>query len=216
MLLFVIVLASLIWMHFASATWSAGALEQALDASAQFRKCSRNPPKRTRRHAQADRRLASGRPRSGTRRARRSRAQSLDFDPVAAAVLRGLDGVVGCRRETAASASPSRPISCSGWPRCRAFPARRCASSILHGADFRRTALDDADDLVADDPGLGIGLPCRIPTPYWIIPAAGAAVRLRRRQFCVVDGEHQLLLPAIGEGQRARAECRPRQSWRQR
>ena len=25
---------------------------------------------------------------------------------------------------------PTRQISCSGWPRCRGFPARRCASSI--------------------------------------------------------------------------------------
>ena len=46
------------------------------------------------------------------------------------------------------------------------------------------------------------------------VPGAGAAVRLRRRQFRLLDGQHLLLLPEGGEGQRARAERRPRQSRR--
>ena len=58
-------------------------------------------------------------------------AQPLDLDPGAAAVLRGLAGLVGRRREAAVGRLQvhHRP-SCSGSRRCRASPARRCASSI--------------------------------------------------------------------------------------
>ena len=72
------------------------------------------------------------------RRACHRAAQSVDLGALPAAVLRGLDGVVGRRREAAvASASPSPTSSSSGWPRCRACPARRCASST---ASCRRSS----------------------------------------------------------------------------
>ncbi len=66
----------------------------------------------------------------GDDRARHRPAQSVDLDPGAAA-RPSRSGRCGrwssrsCRR----SASTSPPISCSGSRRCRAFPARCCASS---------------------------------------------------------------------------------------
>ena len=66
-------------------------------------------------------------------------------------------------------------------------------------------------------PAVGIGLAVQSPdTPVHHLPVAGAAVRLRRRQLRLLDGEYQLLLPEGGEGQRARAQRRARQSRRQR
>jgi hypothetical protein len=65
-------------------------------------------------------------------------------------------------------------------------------------------------------PAIGIGFAVQDPqTPYWIM-LGWLAVRLWRRQFCVVDVEYRLLLSQKGEGQRARTECRARQSRRQR
>jgi NNP family nitrate/nitrite transporter-like MFS transporter len=102
---------------------------------------------------------------------RRSRAQSLDLDPRPAARLRGLDGVVGGRRQAAQrSASTSPPTSCSGWRRCPACRARRCASSTASwcrssaggcGRRSRRWSL-----MI---PAIGIGYAVQNPdTPYWI------------------------------------------------
>jgi NNP family nitrate/nitrite transporter-like MFS transporter len=61
--------------------------------------------------------------------------------------------------------------------------------------------VDDADDLVADDPGLGIGFAVQNPaTPYWILLLPGAAVRLRRRQFRLLDVEHLFFFPKAEKG----------------
>ena len=66
-------------------------------------------------------------------------------------------------------------------------------------------------------PAIGIGFAVQNPsTPYILFVVAGAAVRLRRRQLRLLDGQYQLLLPEGGEGQCARAQCRSRQSRRQR
>ena len=66
-------------------------------------------------------------------------------------------------------------------------------------------------------PAIGIGYAVQNPaTPYFMFLGTGAAVRPRRRQLRLVDGEHLVLLPARREGKRARAQCRPRQSRRQR
>ena len=57
-------------------------------------------------------------------------AKPVALDPLAVAVLRRLDGVVGGGRQAAAGRLQiSPPTSCSGWPRCPACPARPCASS---------------------------------------------------------------------------------------
>ena len=49
-------------------------------------------------------------------------------------------------------------------------------------------------------PAVGIGYAVQNPaTPYIGISGAGAAVRLRRRQFRLLDGQHLLLLPASAE-----------------
>ena len=66
-------------------------------------------------------------------------------------------------------------------------------------------------------PAVGIGYAVQNPsTPVHRVPDPGAAVRPRRRQLRLVDGEYLLLLPEGGEGQRAGAQRRPRQSRRQR
>ena len=86
---------------------------------------------------------------------------------------------------------------------------------LLHGADLRRAAVDHAGDLVAADPGDRHRLRGAEPGDALSdVPGAGAALRLRRRQLRLLDGQHQLLLPQGGEGQRAGAERGPRQSRR--
>ena len=145
-------------------------------------------------------------------------AQPLDLDPSAAARLRGLDGVVGGRRQAAGDRLQlhHRPAVLARGD-CR--PLRRDAAHLLllHGADLRRPAVDHADDLVADDPGDRHRL-CRAESRHALLdlPGARAAVRLRWRQLRLLDVQHHLLLPEDGEGQRARPQCRPRQSRRQR
>ena len=153
---------------------------------------------------------------AGRKLARRNLLISI---PCAAALVRRLDGVVGGRGEAAVrSASPTRPTSCSGSRRCRGFRARRCASSTrfmvpIFGGRLWTTlttwSLIDPGDRHRHgraEPGDAL----------LAVPGAGAAVRLRRRQLRLLDGEHLLLLPEGGEGQRAGAQCRPRQSRRQR
>ncbi len=116
------------------------------------------------------------------------------------------------------SASSSPPTSCSGWRRCPASPGAvlrifysfmvpifggrlwttLATWSLMIPGGRHRLCRADSDDALSG------------------VPGAGAAVRLRRRQFRLLDGQHLLLLPEGGEGQRARAQCRPRQSRRQR
>ena len=145
-------------------------------------------------------------------------AQPVDLDPGAAAVLRGLAGVVGGRRQAAVGRVQVHHRS-AVLARGLAGHLRRDAAHLLllHGADLRRPPVDHAGDLVADDPGRRHRLRRAEPGHALSrVPGAGAAVRLRRRQLRLLDGQHLLLLPALGEGQRARAQCRPRQSRRQR
>ena len=154
-----------------------------------------------------------------SKRPRHRPAQSLDLDPRAAPRLRGLDGVVGGRRQAAGGRlQASRPTSCSGSRRCPACRARRCGSST---PSCRRSSAAGYGPPISTwsllIPAVGIGLAVQdTDTPYSIFLVAGAAVRLRRRQLRLLDGQHQLLLPEGGEGQRARAQRRPRQSRRQR
>ena len=68
---------------------------------------------------------------------------------------------------------------------------------FVHAADLRRPAVDGAVDRVAADPGDRHRIrraESRHALP--VLPGAGAAVRLRRRQLRVLDGQYQLLLPA--------------------
>ena len=66
---------------------------------------------------------------------------------------------------------------------------------LLHAGDLRWPALDDADDLVAADPGGRHGL-CRAEPDIAVLdlPCARAALRPGRRQLRVVDGQHLVLL----------------------
>ena len=100
-----------------------------------------------------------------------------------------------------------------------ARPLGRHAAHLLqlHGADLRRPALDRDLDRLAPDPGARHRLRRAEPEHALLaVPAAGAALRLRRRQLRLLDGQHQLFLPQGAEGAGARAQCRPRQSRRQR
>jgi nitrate/nitrite transporter NarK len=105
-----------------------------------------------------------------SRRAEDRAAQSLDLDPLPAAVVRGLDGVVGGRRQAAGVGFKFTTDQLFWLAALPGSPARRCASSTPScRADLRRPAVDDARDLVADDPGDRHRL-CRAEpdTPYWI------------------------------------------------
>ncbi len=87
----------------------------------------------------------------------------------------------------------------------------------LHAGHLRWPLVDDACNLVSAHSGARHGLRC--PEPQYALldlPWAGAALRLRRRQLCLLYGQHLLLLPEGGEGERACDQRRPRQSRRQR
>ena len=99
-----------------------------------------------------------------------------------------------CRR----SASASPPTSCSGWRRCPGLSGAtlRIFYSFMVPIFGGRlwTTLSTWSLLI---PALGIGFAVQNPaTPYWVFLAAGAAVRLRRRQLRLLDVQHLLLLPA--------------------
>ena len=62
-------------------------------------------------------------------------------------------------------------------------------------------------------PALGMGYAVQNPGNAILdIPRSCAAVRVRRWQLCLLDGQHLVLLPEGGEGQRAGDQCRSRQS----
>ena len=152
---------------------------------------------------------------SGTRH---RAAQSLAIDPGAAAVVRDLAGLVGGRGEIAdggLQVHHGRTVLAGGIAR----HLRRGVAYFLflHGADLRWKAVDHARDVVVDDPRCRHRL-CRADAIDAVsgVPGAGAIVRLRRWQLCLLDGQHLLLLSARREGQRPRAQRRPRQSRRQR
>ena len=88
---------------------------------------------------------------------------------------------------------------------------------LFHAADLRWPLMDLDRDLVADDPGgrhRARGAEHR--HALHLLFDVGAPVRLRRRQLRLVDGQHLVLLPQGGEGQRARPQCGLGKSRRQR
>ena len=122
--------------------------------------------------------------------------------PALLLAVRGLDGLVGGGREAAVGRLQvhHRPAVLAGGA---AGPVRRDAADLLllHGADLRRPALDHARDLVAADPGGRHRLRrAESDTPYFDLPGAGAAVRLRRRQFRLLDGQHLFFFPRAEKG----------------
>jgi NNP family nitrate/nitrite transporter-like MFS transporter len=146
-------------------------------------------------------RLAAGGPAFWEKTGRDRAPQSLDLDPLPAAVLRGLDGVVDGGRQAAGGrlqVHTDQLFWLAALPGCR---ARRCASST---ASWCRSSADGCGrrcDLVADDPGARHRLRRAEPRHALLgLPGAGAAVRLRRRQLRLLDGEHQLLLPKAEKG----------------
>ena len=106
----------------------------------------------------------------GEQRAAHRPAQSVDLDPGAAAGFRGLDGVVGGRRQAAGGRLQvhHRSAVLAGGA-ARPFGRDAAHLLLLHGADLRRPAVDHAGDLVADVPAVGIGFAVQNPdTPYFI------------------------------------------------
>ena len=106
------------------------------------------------------------------------------------------------------SASSSRPTSCSGSRPRPALVGRDAAHLLfVHGAAVRRPALDrDLHRLAAAARPSASAIAVQDPTTsYATLLAAGAAVRLRRRQLRLEHGEHQLLLPEGAQGLGARA-----------
>ena len=106
------------------------------------------------------------------------------------------------------------------WLAAHARHVRRGAAHLLflHAADLRRTAVDYACDLVADDSRRRHRLsPCRRRRRrIRIFLALALLCGLGGGNFASSMANISLLLPARGEGQRARAQRRSRQSRRQR
>ena len=221
MLLFLIAGGSLVWMHFAIQRMERGALATGLRKLPEFPEME---PIHEEKHVGAHGPARAGGMEAGGPRvlgregARHRPPQSVDLDSGAAARLRDLDGVVGGRRQAAGGRLQVHHRS-AVLARRHARPVGRDAAHLLfvHAADLRRAAVDLDVDLVADGAG-GRHRPCGAKPGHslHLLPVAGAAVRPRRRQLRLLDGQYQLLLPEGGEGQRARAQCRARQSRRQR
>ena len=155
--------------------------------------------------------MADERPRDRT-------AQPLGINPGAAALVCDLASLVGRGGEAALRRLPVYHRSIVLARRVSGHFRRRAAHLLfLHGADLRRTALDDRCDLVADDPRYRHRLRgAESGDALFHVSRTCAAVRARRRQLRLVDGQYLLLLSARREGKCARAQCRPRQSRRQR
>ena len=223
MLLFVIVAGALIWMHLAIQRMEREALGAALAQAARIAGNAADPRARNmsaRCPVMCSRTGSRKTRRSGTRKGRAIARRNLWISiPALAACLRGLDGVVGGGRQAAGGRLQvhHRPAVLARGA-CRASPARRLRifysfmPPIFGGRLW--TTLSTWSLMI---PAFGIGFAVQNPdTPYIIFLVAGAAVRLRRRQLRLVDGQYQLLLPEGGEGQCAGAQCRSRQSRRQR
>jgi hypothetical protein len=99
-------------------------------------------------------------------------------------------------------------------PGCRSQRCRRVPAVAVHicRPDFRRPQLDDHFGVAAGDPVPAAGLGGE-PPPHPVSAAGGYRRdrRFRRRQLCLVDGQHLVLLPGEGEGLGAW----PQRSWRQ-
>ena len=202
MLLFVLVSVALLWMHISIRQMERGVVGPALaklaaaagiPGDSQTSAC-RRPVGR------GAHRLAAGRQEIlGNDGSCHRPPQSLGFDPGAVAVIRGLAGLVGRRRQTAIGRLPIHDRS-TVLARGLAGNIRRGAAHLLllHGADLRRPPVDDACDLVADDSG-GRHRLCGAEPEYAVfrLPRAGAAVRPWRRQLRLVDVQHLVLLPAV-------------------
>jgi NNP family nitrate/nitrite transporter-like MFS transporter len=95
---------------------------------------------------------------------------------------------------------PTRPTSCSGWPRRRALGRHAAHLLFLHGAAVRRAPLDGLSTASLLIPAIGIGIAVQDNTTGYHHADAGAAVRPGRRQLQLQHGQHQLLLPKERKG----------------
>ena len=133
-------------------TWSARPAARRSTSCPSCRRCRRSTGRSTsaRSRGAVPSRTGGPRIRSSGRATGRAiaRRNLLDLDPGAAAGLRGLDGLVGGRRQAARDRLRlhHRPAVLA---RRAARPLGRDAAHLLHlhGADLRRPALDDALDL---------------------------------------------------------------------
>ncbi len=204
-LLFMIVTVATLWMHFAIRSMEKQAIGQELASCRNSPKCSRST---------APRRKAHWRPRGNPGLAPRGRAvlagaradhrspQPLDLRALPAALIRGLDGVVGRGREAAERGlclHHGRALLARGL----AGPVRRDAAHLLqlHARDVRRSPLDDARHMVAAHPGRGHGYGGAERCHALLgVPAARAALWTWRWQLRLLHGEYLLLLPKAEKG----------------
>jgi NNP family nitrate/nitrite transporter-like MFS transporter len=224
MLLFVIVAVSLAWMHFAIRADGAEAAGAACD-SRSCRNCPEMQPihdpnagRRAGAKRVIDRLAARGPARSGKGRAARSPPQSVDLDPRAAAVLRGLDGVVGGRRQAAAvgfNFTTDQLFWLAALPGLSGATLRIFYSFMVPIFGGRLWTTLTTWSLMI--PALGIGYAVQNPeTPYWIFLVLALLCGFGGGNFASSMANISLLLPEGGEGQCAGAQRRPRQSRRQR
>jgi hypothetical protein len=223
-LLFLVVSVSLVWMHFAIRAMERRRPKRACmsHAAANCRRCSRSTGRPSRRARLATGAIQDWRPEDkasgrsgGSAIARRNLWISVPCLLLSFAVWMVWSVVVAKAAVRRLRLHQRAAVLARG----AAGPVRRDAAHLLqlHAGDLRRPAVDDARDLVADDPGARHGLCGAEPRDAVLdLPGAGAAVRLRRRQLRLLDGQHLLLLPEGGEGQRAGHQRGPRQSRRQR
>ena len=221
MLLFLIAGGSLLWMHFAIQRMERDALATGLHKLPEFPEME---PIHEEKHVGALVRTRAGGMEAGgsgvlgEQGPRHRPAQSVDLDSGAAAGLRDLDGVVGGGRQAAGGRLQVHHRSVV-LARRHARPVGRDIAHLLfvHAADLRRASVDFRFDLVADR-SRGRHRSCGAEPRHALhhLPVARVAVRPRRRQLRLLDGQYQLLLPQGGEGQCARAQCRAWQSRRQR
>ena len=149
-----------------------------------------------------------------------ARRNLLDLDPVAAALFRGLDGLVGRRGQAAGGRlHTSRPTSCSGLQRLPGSPGAtlRIFYSFMvpiFGGRLWTTLTTWSLMIPARRHRLA---PCRTRTrPTSIFLVLALLCGFGGGNFASSMANISLLLPEGREGQCAGAQCRARQSRRQR
>ena len=216
LLLFLIALASLVWMQLSIRQMehrAAGEVLAKLPALAELEEVHRQK-KPAVRHGL----IEDWRPEDETfwkSIGRENRAtQSVDFHTSSFACIRRMDGMERRGREATGNRfhlhDRSTVLVGSAARSIRRDPPHLLR---LHGANRRWSLVDGIDHGITTDPCFRhriCGAESRHAVFHFSRPRA--AMRLWRGQLRFLNGKYQLLLPQEGEGQRARAQCRSRQS----